>query len=166
MRKRKTLSARSLLSLIRSARPGLETLEDRIVLSGGATTPPLPQPTGVSISSTSYSSNDILVKYRTNQPQAVLSGTSIGQQLSLVNNLYEVNLSRGVTVTQALAAYSAAPSVLTASPDYILSTAAVPNNPDFTQQWALQNTGQNGGTAGDDIGATQAWNYTTGSNSI
>ncbi len=36
------------------------------------------------------------------------------------------------------------------------------NDPQFGQQWHLQNTGQNGGVAGDDIHVTSAWNNTTG----
>lgn len=38
----------------------------------------------------------------------------------------------------------------------------VPNDPNFTQQWALKNTGQSGGTVGADIDATLAWDITTG----
>ncbi len=44
--------------------------------------------------------------------------------------------------------------------------AAVPNDPQFPQQWDLDNTGQSGGTAGCDIDATQAWNITTGSKGV
>ena len=138
-----------------------------MVLSGSGT-PAAPSPVSVSVSSTSYSSTDILVQYRTNQPQVLLAGTSIGQQLSLVDNLYEINLSQGVTVAQALAAYSASPSVLSAQEDYTLSAAGAPSssNTNFAQQWALQNTGQNGGTPGDDLGAVQAWTTTTGTKPV
>ena len=73
----------------------------------------------------------------------------MGQQLGLVNNLYEINLSTGVSVAQALAAYNASSIGASAQPDYALSLSAVPNDPGFTQQWALQNTGQTGGTPGD-----------------
>src|SRR5258708_1654667 len=38
-----------------------------------------------------------------------------------------------------------------------------PNDPSFGSQWDLNNTGQNGGTAGADIHATQAWTVTSGS---
>jgi outer membrane protein assembly factor BamB/subtilisin family serine protease len=41
------------------------------------------------------------------------------------------------------------------------ATTVVPNDPSFSQQWSLQNTGQSGGTAGADIGATTAWNIIT-----
>jgi len=50
----------------------------------------------------------------------------------------------------------------TVEPNYIRWTSALPNDPDFSQLWALQNTGQtiNGtnGTAGDDIDFVAAWN--------
>jgi serine protease len=143
-----------------TARLRLEPLEDRIVPSGGS----LPAPS-VSVGST-WAAGDILVQFRTNQPKVALAGTSIDQQLALVSNLYEINLSKGVSVAQAVAAYRAASDVKSAQPDYTLHAASIPNDPLFGQQWDLQNTGQNGGTPGADIGATQAWNTTTGASSI
>src|SRR5437660_6113877 len=41
-----------------------------------------------------------------------------------------------------------------------------PNDPRLNEQWALRNTGQNGGTFGSDIGAATAWQTTTGSQSV
>ena len=41
-----------------------------------------------------------------------------------------------------------------------------PNDPLFPSQWALQNAGQDEGTAGADISATQAWSHTTGSGAV
>ena len=38
----------------------------------------------------------------------------------------------------------------------------LPNDPSFPNQWHLQNTGQNGGTAGADIQAPLAWDITKG----
>jgi thermitase len=50
------------------------------------------------------------------------------------------------------------------------NTSMTPNDPSFSQQWGLQNTGQtvNGipGTPGGDIGAPSAWDVTTGSPNI
>ncbi|OJV35477.1 MAG: hypothetical protein BGO29_05180 [Bacteroidales bacterium 36-12] len=40
------------------------------------------------------------------------------------------------------------------------------SNTYFDNQWALNNTGQSGGTTGIDIKAVNAWNITTGSNNI
>jgi subtilisin family serine protease len=52
---------------------------------------------------------------------------------------------------------------LYAEPNYVLHALDTPNDPSFPQQWNLQNNGQDGGTSGADIHATQAWNLTTGS---
>lgn len=41
--------------------------------------------------------------------------------------------------------------------------AGAPNDPSFNQQWALSNTGQNGGKVGADMSALSAWDITTGS---
>ncbi len=58
------------------------------------------------------------------------------------------------------------PAVRYAEPDYRISLTATPNDPSFPLLWGLQNTGQAGGIPGADIGATAAWNTTTGSSSI
>ncbi len=42
-------------------------------------------------------------------------------------------------------------------------TAVVPNDPNFSSQYAFHNTGQTGGKAGADISAEAAWNVSTGS---
>jgi len=44
--------------------------------------------------------------------------------------------------------------------------AAVPNDPSFAVEWGMLNSGQYGGTIGNDIGAAQAWDYTTGARSV
>jgi outer membrane protein assembly factor BamB/subtilisin family serine protease len=50
--------------------------------------------------------------------------------------------------------------------DRVLYAYGWPNDPSFTQQWSLDNTGQEGGVSGADIGAVSAWNTTTGSASV
>ena len=47
-----------------------------------------------------------------------------------------------------------------AEPDYIVHLLNTPDDLLFPQMWSLLNTGQQGGTSGDDIGATLAWNFT------
>lgn len=57
-----------------------------------------------------------------------------------------------------------------ASPDYILTTDALPNDPELESQWGLRNFGQeisgSPGVPGTDIGAAKAWDVTTGSDSM
>ena len=65
-------------------------------------------------------------------------------------------------VARAIALARRDPSVEYAEPDYILTTDAVPNDARFGELWAMQNTGQTGGTPGADIRATAAWDLFTG----
>ncbi len=63
-----------------------------------------------------------------------------------------------------------ASSVAYVEPNWVQHVAAVPNDPYFPFQWGSQNTGQSiggiVGTPGADIGATSAWNISTGSASV
>jgi len=45
---------------------------------------------------------------------------------------------------------------------FVTLRETLPNDPLFGEQWALQNTGQNNGTADADIDATNAWDFVTG----
>jgi thermitase len=69
-------------------------------------------------------------------------------------------------LTTAVAALTRDPQVRYAEPNGEVHAASVPNDPGFSQQWALSNTGQfvfdTSGTAGDDIGARYAWPHSTG----
>jgi subtilisin family serine protease len=67
--------------------------------------------------------------------------------------------SRSVDVGGLIAALQNLPFVAFVEPDYVVKTTTVPNDVYFPQQWSLLNTG----TPGADIGATSAWNISTGS---
>jgi subtilisin family serine protease len=142
--------------------PSLEILEDRCLRSSGTAV----DLSGLNVNTAAYSQTDILVQFRPGTAPVALSGTSLGNAPGLVPGLYQVNLVGSETVTQALAGYHSDRQVREAGPDYFLSTATIPNDPKFGQQWSLQNTGQQGGTPGADIRATAAWNVTTGNPSI
>lgn len=68
------------------------------------------------------------------------------------------------------------PLVDVAEPNYIISIndnkrsdfniLATPDDPAFDDMWALENTGQSGGTPGVDIDARPAWDITTGDSSV
>ena len=45
-------------------------------------------------------------------------------------------------------------------------TAVMPNDPKFNEQWALNNSGQNGGKANADVAALKAWLKTQGSSDV
>jgi subtilisin family serine protease len=143
-------------------RPALEALEDR-TLPDSSPAGAVLDVQGVGVRGDSYDPSVVLVRFRPGSaPEAGLAGASVGGPVALVPGLYEVRLSPGVSVAQALAAYRADPRVLTAEPDYRLGVSWTPNDPSFPQQWGLRNTGQSGGTPGADVHAAGAWNVTTG----
>lgn len=55
------------------------------------------------------------------------------------------------------------PNVEAVSPNYIRHLDAVANDPLFTSEWGLNNTGQDGGTYDADIDAAEAWDVKKGS---
>lgn len=75
-----------------------------------------------------------------------------------------------------VAEYSKLPEVEYAEPNFEIELSEVsegsplipvlPHDPQFTEQWALANSGQRGGKQGADISATIAWAVTTGHDDI
>lgn len=55
-----------------------------------------------------------------------------------------------------------------AEPNFLTEIRKVflPNDPLLANQWHLENTGQGGGTVGEDVHAQEAWDITTGNSSI
>lgn len=84
----------------------------------------------------------------------------------LGNGLFSVLLGEGVSVEQGVAYFQAQSWVRYAQPDYVVSLTRVPNDPSFSMQWGLNNTGQSGGTAGAHVGAASAWDVTVGSGGV
>jgi len=58
------------------------------------------------------------------------------------------------------------PAVASIEPELVFHAAAVPGDAAFASQWGLSNVGQYAGLVGADIGATRAWDVTTGSRSV
>lgn len=152
---RKTAKTRPM----KSRRLGLEALEDRLA--------PAADFGALIADPSSFDARHILVRF---DPQAgdprqlrILDGTTFASPLPLVPGLWEVQLSDGVSVATALAAYNASSHVLLATPNYTLSVFQSPNDPQFGSQWNLHNSGQSGGTPDADIDAPEAWDTTIGS---
>lgn len=119
-----------------------------------------------------YVPGEVLVRFkRGTSRQAMLAtharlGTTLNREFASVPGLHHVKFSADIPVKRALRLYRKDPNVLYAEPNYVLHRFNVPNDPLFSQQWALANTGQSGGTAGADINATQAWGISTGSSNV
>jgi subtilisin family serine protease len=86
-----------------------------------------------------------------------------------MGRLQIVRVPPGETVPGLIAKYQQSGLVEYAEPDYTVHAAAtLPNDPYFANGllWGLYNYGQSSGTAGADIGATNAWNVLTSASNI
>jgi C1A family cysteine protease len=103
-----------------------------------------------------------------------------------IDGLHLVEIPADATIDEIIQEYQSDPSVEYAEPNYILSLSPpviddsslpgetgqgiYPDDPLFSLQWGLSNTGQevNGvsGTAGADISMGEAWEVSTGSNTV
>jgi subtilisin family serine protease len=72
-------------------------------------------------------------------------------------------LAPGTTVPEALLALDKADNLRWAQADHLLEKRQTfPNDPSWTSQWDMHNTGQSGGTVDADIDAPEAWDLGTG----
>lgn len=101
------------------------------------------------------------------QAKAILQeeGLEIVRQLRFAPNLFEVRTRPGRRDSlQVSLDLSSNPNIVYAEPQFIehIPPRFTPTDPDYGQQWHLNNSGQNGGTAGADISAEEAWDITRG----
>jgi outer membrane protein assembly factor BamB/subtilisin family serine protease len=92
-------------------------------------------------------------------------GLSLRARFARFGNVGVLVLPEGDTVEAAVTRLRATGRYEYVEPDYIrraLATPVVPNDPQFANQWALHNTGANGGSAGADIGAEAGWETISG----
>jgi subtilisin family serine protease len=115
-------------------RPRLEALEGRIVPSVS-----------------------VLVRYASTP--AVPPGAAVAP--NLVPNLYKVEAPGNLPLKKFLDALKHNPNVLYAEQDATVSVATAPDDPQFGNQWGLNNTGQSSGIVDADIDAPEAWDVRT-----
>ncbi|MHC4328126.1 MAG: S8 family serine peptidase, partial [Planctomycetota bacterium] len=100
---------------------------------------------------------------RTMMSDSILAGAEVGKSYDDVTpGLAVVNLPEGTNILDALAWFNSSANVLYAEPNYKYKLFLVPNDPNYPEQWALDNTGQTGGTPDADIDANDAWDINTG----
>ncbi|MDX1812269.1 MAG: S8 family serine peptidase, partial [Gammaproteobacteria bacterium] len=110
----------------------------------------------------------ILVKYKNNVPSGARArslqsaGLTATGNFALVPGLTRAEPLAGVSVTETLQALATDTSVAYAEPDFIVTTSLVPDDQQFSQQYALNN--QQNPVA--DISAVEAWDLTTGSENV
>ncbi|WP_299804529.1 S8 family serine peptidase [uncultured Shewanella sp.] len=84
----------------------------------------------------------------------------------LDGRLTELSLHPSLDVEQAIEIIRRHPAVKYAEPNYVVKVIGTPDEPSFESLWAMNNTGQVGGSAGADIDAVEAWDVTTGDSDV
>lgn len=105
---------------------------------------------------------------KTNEKNAALKA-QFGLQ-----HYYTLHLDRKTDLSAALVELNALDEIEVAEPDYLATITAVPNDPFYAQQWALNNTGQavqygtNNpvGVGGVDLNIQAVWDLQTGSEDV
>ncbi|HEX5746435.1 MAG TPA: S8 family serine peptidase [Archangium sp.] len=123
-----------------------------------------------------YVEGELLVRFRapsrTGEPSSLHArwGAKVVHSYASLPGLQVIRLPEGTDLERALEAYRADPRVLSAGYNAVYSSDSVapvvPDDSLFGSLWGLKNTGQDAGVAGADIGATEAWSLTQGSNEV
>ena len=113
---------------------------------------------------------ELLVRFRGDlsqrEKETILAthGARTRKKLRGGSGLETLELPAGREVKKAALELMLNPQVEFAEPNFLISKEDLtPNDGEFNEQWALRNTGQNGGQFGADINAGAAWETTTGS---
>lgn len=113
-----------------------------------------------------------IIKFKQTASRAVQSnalrtaGVRAVEQFALVKGLTHAQTLAGQGANNALSILNQNPAIEYIEPNYLVSIAQVPNDPQFSQQYALDNQGQMGGLVNADIDATLAWDIHTGNDVI
>jgi subtilisin family serine protease len=142
-----------------------------------------------------YGKDRLIVRFKSPQHQGVPGlamsvaharvGATIEKDFSAggITGLQIVQLPRGTDLQSAIKEYESNPDVLYAEPDYEISVIpdqtgpviqdtgspgilSYPDDARFSEQWDFHNIGQSGGTPDADIDAPEAWDISTGSNTV
>ncbi|TRY32338.1 S8 family serine peptidase [Aliiglaciecola sp. M165] len=93
-------------------------------------------------------------------------GYELTSQVSKSAGVYLVSLPEGTDVISVQQKLLQHREIRVAEPNIIYYTQIIPDDPDFTSLWGLNNTGQNGGLADVDVNAPEAWERSTGSSNV
>ena len=119
----------------------------------------------------SYLPDRVIVKFReTVSAEAVQSRVApVGVQVVETLPVVGAQLCRvkpGMSVEATVDTLKKLSGVEYVEPDYIVYALEIPNDPDFTKLWGLNNEGQSGGIYDADIDAPEAWNKEKGKKDI
>jgi thermitase len=128
----------------------------------------------------SFGRPEILVKFKHGVSQETIERLTaqhhdrVEDRIENVDGLDAIDDLDNVDAATLVNEYQQLPEVEYAEPNFEIELDAaeaplvpvLPHDPQFTDQWALSNSGQRGGKQGADISATLAWATTTGSDKV
>ena len=125
---------------------------------------------GLCFSSVKYQKETLIVKFEQQlnkeNIEKQLSSSSFKLENLLVRqmNIWTVkfNEQKFTSDQNALNEILKLDGVIYAQFDHLTTPRLTPNDPDFSQMWDMNNTGQSGGQPDADIDAPEAWDITTG----
>jgi thermitase len=127
-----------------------------------------------------FGSPEVLVKFRSGVSQERIGSLTaslhdrVEDRIENIEGWEAIDDLDNADPAAIVAEYSRLPEVEYAEPNFEISLDAaegplvpvLPHDPQFSDQWALANSGQRGGKQGADISATLAWAITTGSDKV
>lgn len=118
-----------------------------------------------------YVLGNVLIKVKEDALEGALDNEihRIGLELvtayDLIKNLYLYRYNEDFDISDVVSMLNENEAIEYAEPDYLFYKAS-PNDPYFSQQWALENIGQNAGLIDADINAKSMWSIATGSDNV
>ncbi|MDD1776168.1 MAG: S8 family serine peptidase [Candidatus Methanomethylicus sp.] len=113
-------------------------------------------------------SGELLVKLKVNDNR-LINNFLTSHNITIVDswdwlNIVRLQLPVGFSMKSAIESIMKSGLADYAQPNYIysLNSRTLPNDPDFSDLWGLDNNGQTGGTPDADIDAPEAWNISRG----
>jgi subtilisin family serine protease len=134
----------------------------------------------IALTETRFGRPEVLVKFKSGVSQETIERLTaqrhdrIEDRIENVAGLNAIDDLDNADAATVVNEYSQLPEVEYAEPNYDIEldeldsglAPVLPHDPQFTDQWALANSGQRGGKQGADISATLAWSITTGSDKV
>lgn len=117
--------------------------------------------------------SEITVQFKDTVPKEDQKKIISGQNCTIIREqhtpgYYTLGLRAGKDIFEAINDFNALGEVLFAEPSNVGYHDAlyIPDDPDFTRQWNLHNTGQTGGAPDSDVDSPEAWNIERGDPNI
>jgi subtilisin family serine protease len=119
----------------------------------------------------SYVTDEVLVRFKPAIGAQAISTMAANVGARVVATVPSIRMQRlrltgTVGVEEAVQLLRAQAQVELAEPNYKVRASATPNDASFSRLWGLHNSGQTGGLADADIDAPEAWDVTTGSETV